>query len=569
MKRLALLMTLLIVLSAADACTEQGGQQAPASVPNAAEVAAPQDTSGAVTFPLANQIEIDWWDTTVPPAVTSMVTSYDEAPLFQKVSEIHNIKINFITPVSGGATEQFNLLVSAGEIPDIIGGNAGSYTGGKVQAYADGLIIDIRPHIETYMPNLTKIIEGNPAFHMNLFTNEGELLGVPAFRDTNYNSYGLIVRSDWMEEAGIASPTTVEEFYNLLTAFKEIDGVDYPFAQDIASIKDSASPISGAFRIPSASSASYYVDEGVVKNAAVQESTKEYIKTIAQWYAEGLIDVETVSLTGEQMDSKMTGGTAGVTLGYAGGTAGRYLTLMAGQDYTLGGIQPLKLNASDPDNSYMDPYKNPVNNGGIMCISAITPYTNEILGMLDYGYGKEGHYLYNFGIEGDSYTMENGVPTYTEKITKNPLNLSMAQILGMYAKATSSGPMIQDYRYQEAYFASSGVFHIVDEWSKSIEASRAGNHGYPATLTSEQAEAVTDKQSVINTYASEMFAKWVTGAADVEADWDSYVAEMDNKGLQDVLEVRQQAYDDYVTLWPMASQPLTTTLTDYIRANFE
>ena len=40
--------------------------------------------------------------------------------------------------------------------------------------------------------------------------------------------------------------------------------------------------------------------------------------------------------------------------------------------------------------------------------------------LLDYGYSQEGHMLYNFGIEGVSYTMEDGYPRYTELITNNP-----------------------------------------------------------------------------------------------------------------------------------------------------
>ena len=36
---------------------------------------------------------------------------------------------------------------------------------------------------------------------------------------------------------------------------------------------------------------------------------------------------------------------------------------------------------------------------------------------------------------------------------------------------------------------------------------------------------------------------WVLGNGDVEADWDDYLAQLDKRGLGDVLEVMQSAYD--------------------------
>jgi len=36
---------------------------------------------------------------------------------------------------------------------------------------------------------------------------------------------------------------------------------------------------------------------------------------------------------------------------------------------------------------------------------------------------------------------------------------------------------------------------------------------------------------------------WVLGNGDVEAEWDDYTAQLEKKGLSQVLEVMQSAYD--------------------------
>lgn len=66
---------------------------------------------------------------------------------------------------------------------------------------------------------------------------------------------------------------------------------------------------------------------------------------------------------------------------------------------------------------------------------------------LDYGYTDEGRIFFNFGIEGESYEMINGYPTYTEMITHDPNGLSMQATLSHYCRASNGSiGSIQDKR---------------------------------------------------------------------------------------------------------------------------
>ena len=57
-----------------------------------------------------------------------------------------------------------------------------------------------------------------------------------------------------------------------------------------------------------------------------------------------------------------------------------------------------------------------------------------------------------------------------------------------------------------------------------------------------QAEA-TELTNALIDYVREKMALWITGAADVDAEWEDYLSELDKIGLPRYLELTQEAYD--------------------------
>ena len=39
---------------------------------------------------------------------------------------------------------------------------------------------------------------------------------------------------------------------------------------------------------------------------------------------------------------------------------------------------------------------------------------------------------------------------------------------------------------------------------------------------------------------------WITGEADIDAEWDSYVQSVKDAVLEEVLKIRQNAFDNYL-----------------------
>ena len=63
------------------------------------------------------------------------------------------------------------------------------------------------------------------------------------------------------------------------------------------------------------------------------------------------------------------------------------------------------------------------------------------------------------------------------------------------------------------------------------------------SLTSEENEEFSELRTNLDTYYKECVVKFMTGAMDLDADWDGYLNELENIGLSRAIEIYQTAYD--------------------------
>ena len=62
-------------------------------------------------------------------------------------------------------------------------------------------------------------------------------------------------------------------------------------------------------------------------------------------------------------------------------------------------------------------------------------------------------------------------------------------------------------------------------------------------MTAEETAEYTRISAEITTYTDTRILEFITGAADIDADWDSYVSTIEGMGLQDMVDLKQDAYD--------------------------
>ena len=61
--------------------------------------------------------------------------------------------------------------------------------------------------------------------------------------------------------------------------------------------------------------------------------------------------------------------------------------------------------------------------------------------------------------------------------------------------------------------------------------------------TAEETEIYNDINTDLKTYVDESMAAFMTGTRDIEAEWDSYLAQLEALRLPEFLNIVQQAYD--------------------------
>lgn len=505
---------------------------------DAEEAAAPAE----VTYPLAEGGTLTYW-LQLNPNVSANFTNLGETELGKAWQEQTGVTVEFQHPASGQEKEQFNLIVADGSLPDIMEWQwVKQYPGGPEKAIKDGVIIPLNDIFDQYCPNIKKYLAENPEVDKMIKTDDGNYFAFPFIcgEDKLCYTVGGFIRQDWLDELGLEVPTTVDEWHEVLTAFKEKKGAEAPLCFDWTNFKDS-NPIAFAFKVGTANGTQFILDdEGKVAFAPAQEGYKEYLMTLNQWYEEGLIDRDIATLNGDQVTAKMTSDKAGASVGWAASRMQLFMTSaqQTNPEYTLVATPtPTTEKGATPEYGYVE-------NQFPDVAAAITSSCKNVelaAKFLDYGYSEAGHNLFNFGIEGVSYEMKDGKAEYTDVVTNNPDGWPLAQSLAKYIRANYNGPFIQDLNYLEQYLQLPTVKECPSVWAVPD----ARKHTVPnITPTQDESKELATITNELGTYVAEMSLKFIFGTESFD-NWDNYIETLNGMKLDRALEIENAALERY------------------------
>lgn len=490
----------------------------------------------SVEFPLKESVTLTYW-MPLNASVSKNHSNMNDTKLYQEMEKRTGVKLAFQHPPLGQEQEQFNLMVASNELPDIYEYDMLLYQGGAQKALDDEIVIPLNDLMAKYAPNLTAVLQQNPEWDKNVKTDDGTYFTFPFIRgDDRLRVYaGAMLRQDWLDELGLSVPETVSEWETVLTAFKEQKGATNPLSFELKKFK-SYNMIAGAYGV---ANDMFLDDSGTVQFGPMMPAYKEYLTTVKRWYDKGLLDRDFATSDGAAVTSKMTTGKAGATVGTSGGNLGNYMNLMKNQDAKFN-IMPAPyptLNKGErPQFGQIDP-----SSGHNAFISPMCKHPEIAVKYLDYGYGEEGHMLFNFGIEGVSYTMQDGKPVYTEEISNHPAGWGFAESLTQYARASSNGAFVQDYDYIEQYCSLPQQQAAINIWSDTD----AKKHVMPpATPTTEESQRYAQLMADIDTYCEEMYLKFILGSESLDK-FDAYVQHIKEMGIDEAIKIQQDAVGRY------------------------
>lgn len=484
-----------------------------------------------VVYPLEEEVTLTF--AMVDSAVINAYAKHlFDTPLGQAWQEATGVNIEVIQCADQDA---LNLLIAGGELPDLI------YYGGTQKAVKDGIIEPLNDYLDTCAPDLKAVLESNDLWRKSVTTSDGDVMGGPFIRGDDYlcTYGGLMVRQDWLDDLGLDVPETPDEFYEVLKAFKEEKGATIPWTVTSYWLKTNLVN-SGTLTSPfGLVKGSWYQIDGEIHLGSAEAEYKDVLAFLNKLYEEGLLDADFISNDDNICRSNMANGTSGVTAGASGGYVGTILSSVEEENPEFD-LSPIgSLVAESGDKAMSGQFENPVA-GKILVMTTQCENKEAAAKFINYAYTEEGHNLLNFGIEGVSYEMVDGYPTYTELITNNPDGLTMQQALAQYTMAWADGPMVQDKAYMEQYATRPQQQAALAKWSDTS----AVDYFVPNISVAEEDQAEYNKLwADIDTYISEMFVKYITGQASLDDYETEYLGQLEKMGIDRVIELQQNALD--------------------------
>lgn len=486
------------------------------------------------------------------------------------VEEKTGIHIDWqIAASSDNVRDKISTMFAGGTMTDIIltgVGTANRYDKASEAMFgAQGLIIPLEDYIDTISVGYKAAMDELDGMREYITTPDGHIYSLPNVDGSLHVQYNmkLWINTTWLDNLGLDLPTTTDEFYEVMKAFKEQDANGNGDPNDEIPLSTVASgsgtQIDGFLMAPfqlTPEINKLYVDNGVVTYAPVQDGYREGLTWLAQMYSEGLINPE--SFTWDK-DSQ-------VNLNEAGDVAviGAFLAQRPGYACDL---------STEPFSEKWEQYQSlaPLTGPDGQCIAAWNPYVQYQTGMtfissncenpelafrlIDWLATDEGSMLSAIGVEGEDWRaaeegeldMDGNQAVYTTLDNPNAGdNHTWGQLMGLVRtpEFVTSVTTNQD-PYADDVVPLTGRLIVMYRASKVHEEVRQDLSTVLPDLymSEENAAQMSLVKSTLQPSQNEWLAQFVTGAKSVETDWEEYLTAMENQGLSEYLQLLQDAYD--------------------------
>ena len=362
-------------------------------------------------------------------------------------------------------------------------------------------------------------------------------------------SQSTAVRKDWLDKLGMDVPTTWEEWKAYWYGVRDNDmngngdtTDEIPIVLEMGQNGErSLHALLNAFGIKASSDAQFCVlDDGTYTMVYEHPSYREFITEMQQLYADKIIDQEFATRYQADMYNTMSGNLAGTVFTWAEQCAVHSETLIAN-----GVENGLYLTCAPITGPYGDQYiQKRQGITGNWCITAKAEAdgkVEDILKFWNWMFSDEGVMLYNYGIEGYTYTMVDGSPVINPEITAAGFN--DYRTLGMEFEPV--GGNWQNDAFMQCVFSGKTVDELTVPRKSFYDGLNengvnAGKYySMPPTLETEA--YVEYRAELITSGVCALRDQCVAGQLSVD-DFFAKYEELKGRGLQDIIDQGTEAY---------------------------
>ncbi|HCS74244.1 MAG TPA: hypothetical protein DIW17_10255 [Clostridiales bacterium] len=463
----------------------------------------------------------------------------DNLPAFRELEKRTGIHVNFeAAPADQYNTSMQTRLAAAKDLPDLI-----RVPDDPIRYATGGVIIPIDGLIGDYAPNIISLFKERPEVKKAMVAPNGRIYTLSAVVDARsmVNLNGIGMRKDWLETLNLKEPDTIDEWYEVLLAFKGGDPNGNGKKDEIPVL---AMNVNGLYKIAwsyglhLALSDGWYPDEdGNIVYEWIDPKMKDWLQEMNKWYEAGLLDPDMDTQNRDKFTAKAIGDVGGVSVSDMTMQFPQWNERMI-NDYPHArweGIVP----PEGPKGNRMMEREQPTENYHY-AITKDCENPKLLMQWLDYMFAsEEGKILMgNFGLEGLSYEMVNGKPQFTDYILKSEFGSGIAQAsLGV----NGSFPRILMREMIEQRF-----LQYDGEVAQSNIATQYYVPSFPRVLASkEESDRFTGIMADITTYKDEMLIKFIQGIEPLDK-FDDYVISIQGLGIEDAIKIKQDQYDRYM-----------------------
>ncbi|WP_340025825.1 ABC transporter substrate-binding protein [Paenibacillus sp. FSL K6-1096] len=477
---------------------------------------------------------------------------------------------------SGGGDQKIAMMAASGDVPDLI------FAKGSLSTLVDaGLIIDMTDLIDKYAPNLKKVY-GENMNRLKYSLDDQSIYQIPTNVGVDQQSFdatgGFEIQHRVLKELGYPKIRTVADFEKVLKEYvakhPETDGQPtIPLTLNADDWKIMITVTNPAFISTGApDDGEYYVDPETyeAKLHYKRPEEKEYFRWLNGMYNQGLLDKDTFVQKDDQYKAKVASGRVlGLISQEWEYQDGENALKAAGKDEYTYGHFPVTMSEEYKDHSFM---RTGIDGYGI-AITTAAKDPERIIKWLDWMSSDEGQVLRNWGVEGKHYTVSADgkremLPEVRDGLANDTANYQKNTGIGQYLIfGARYGDGVKDPT--DNYYTTSFPEQIVASYSEAEKESLAGYNAttwkdlfpkedeFPVKETGAlyNLPVPTDGQyQVIYKKTQDIVRKRIPEAilskpGDFDKVYDSFLAELDKAGAQDMEKEFTELVKKRVSLW--------------------
>lgn len=500
-------------------------------------------------FPVSS----DKIELTVFASKPSTIEDLDTNLFTQELEELTNVHLKWQTCTSDGLKEKRNVLFASGNYPDILL-NA-DITKAEQMLYGEqGVLIPLNDLIDKYSVEFKKLLDEIDWLRPAITAPDGNIYALPQINECYHCTLGqkLWINQTWLDKLNLKMPATTEEFEAVLKAFKDGDPNGNGKADEIpmsaaitgwnTGLEDA---LLNAFIYNDGQDGAYRVlmKDGKVEFVPSQEKYKEGLAWIAGLYEQGLIDQAAFTQPADQY--KQMGMSTDAVIGVGAGGAPIAFTQMGSErmgEYAA--LPPL----TGPDGTCLTAY-NPIGlTQGAFAITNANKHPIESIKWIDYLFSEEGTRRANEGREGIEWIVpEQGALGINGQQAKWQRAKSLDDVQNVVWQGMAIGAVTEDYRLSEVagkIGTTEGFEAFMYQETKTKYEGHQPKEFLPDIyILQENLDEMAQLKGPLIDYVEQSAAKFITGAMDIDKDWDSYMDGLKKLKYDRYVEILQSAYD--------------------------